>query len=144
MTVKTPLHLQRRSLVSDGHLIDATMASGAANALIHMDAVVEIRIVGEIVNPNPLDRLPAAKAGTDRFQIGALGPNLLVAVHAGFCRGHTRRGGSFYRCVAVSAVDTVVPGVVFMAELNRLLAFNPLACIPGGAVQFGSYPERRQ
>ncbi len=67
VTAQTPLHLQRRSLESDGHLIDTTVASGAADALVHMNAVIEIRIVGEIVDPNPLDRLAAAKAGPDRF-----------------------------------------------------------------------------
>jgi hypothetical protein len=47
--------------------------------------MVEIRIVGEIVHPDPFDRLPGAKAGANRFQIGTIGPDLLVAVHADFC-----------------------------------------------------------
>jgi len=46
--------------------------------------------------------------------------------------------------MTVAAIDAVVSGVVFMAELNRLLTFNPLPCIPGGAVQLGSYPEGGQ
>jgi hypothetical protein len=60
------------------------MAGGAAYALVHMNAVVEIRIVGEIVDPNPLNRLPGAKAGSNGFQIWAISPDLLVTVHAGF------------------------------------------------------------
>lgn len=84
VTAHTPLHLQRRRLVSDGHLIDSTMASGASDSLVHMNAVVEIGIVGEIVDPNPLNRLAGAKAGTNRFQIRTISPDLLVTVHAGF------------------------------------------------------------
>ena len=69
VTAQTPLHLQRTSLVSDGHLIDPTMAGGATHALIHMNAVVEISLVREIVNPNPLDGLAAAKGN---LQIASL------------------------------------------------------------------------
>jgi hypothetical protein len=61
------------------------MASRTANALIYMNAMVEIRIVGEIVDPNPLNRLAGAKAGPDRFEIRTIGPDLLMAVHADFC-----------------------------------------------------------
>ena len=120
------------------------MASGTADALVYMNTMIEIGIVGEIVDPNPFNWLAGAKAGTNRLQVRAIGPYLLVAVHAGLCRGHACRRRSFYRCMAVAAVDAVVSSMVFVAELNRLLTLDPLACIPGGAVQLGSCPERRQ
>jgi hypothetical protein len=31
-----------------------------------------------------------------------------------------------------------------MTKLNRLLPFDPLACIPGGTIDFGAYPKCRK
>ena len=42
MTAKTPFHLQRRGLIRNRHLIDATMAGRATDTFIHVNAVVEI------------------------------------------------------------------------------------------------------
>ncbi|MGH9880282.1 MAG: hypothetical protein ACRD6N_02510 [Pyrinomonadaceae bacterium] len=43
--------------------------------------------------------------------------------------------------MAITAVNAIVSNVMFMAELNGLLALDPLACIPGRAVNLGRYPE---
>src|SRR5690242_8403274 len=42
MAVEAPLHLQAVHLVDAGHLIDAAVARLAADALLHVNAVVEV------------------------------------------------------------------------------------------------------
>jgi hypothetical protein len=44
--------------------------------------------------------------------------------------------------VTVTAVDAVVADVMFMTELNRLLPFDPLTCIPGRTIQLNSDPQQ--
>ena len=45
--------------------------------------------------------------------------------------------------MAVTTVDSVVADVVFMAELNWLLSFDPLARVPRRAVQLDRDPKCR-
>ena len=82
MTIQTPFHLQRRCLIRDGHLIYAAVAGGTAHAFVHMNAVIEICVVGKVVHSNPFDRFARAKAGTNRLEIRAVCPDLFMAVHA--------------------------------------------------------------
>ena len=44
--------------------------------------------------------------------------------------------------MTVAAIDAVVTGVMFMTELNRLLAFDPLAGVPGRTIQLNSDPQQ--
>ena len=61
------------------------MTGRTADAFIHVDAVIEIDIIRQVVNANPFEWLTSAKAGADRFEIRTVGPYLLVAIHAGVC-----------------------------------------------------------
>src|SRR5438045_587934 len=54
MAVDAPLHLERVLLHHERHLIDAPMAGLAAHPLLHVDAVVEIDEVGQVVHANPV------------------------------------------------------------------------------------------
>src|SRR5438309_10022308 len=127
MTLQTPLHLQRRRLVGDGHLIDPTVTGRTAHAFLHMNAVIEISEVRQIVHAYPLQRLAAAKTRAHRLEIRTISPDLLVTVHA--CAGRRHAGGSrcLNRGVTVAAIDAVIADVMFVAELNWLLALDPLA-----------------
>src|SRR5256885_14418587 len=62
MTVEAPLHLQRLFLHHERHPIDLPMARRAADPLVHVNAVVEVDEVGQIVDARPLDRPAAAEA----------------------------------------------------------------------------------
>ena len=42
MAIETPTHGQFLGLKHEGHLIDLAVAGGAANPLIHVNAVIEI------------------------------------------------------------------------------------------------------
>ncbi len=130
MTRKTPLHLQCRRLVGNRHLIHTTVARRTADAFVYMNAVVEISVVGQVMYPNPLDRFASAKAGAHWFKIGAVSPDLLVAIHARVRGGHASRRRCFYGS-----------HVMFVAKLDRLLSLNPLAGVPGRTVQLNCNPQ---
>ena len=131
MTRKTPLHLQCRRLVGNRHLIHTTVARRTPDAFVYMNAVVEISVVGQVMYPNPLDRFASAKAGAHWFKIGAVSPDLLVAIHARVRGGHASRRRCFYRSMAVAAINAVVSHVMFVAKLDGLLSLDPLAGVPG-------------
>jgi hypothetical protein len=112
-----------------------------ADAFFHVNAVIEISVIRQVVNPDPLNRLTGSETGAHRFEVWTLGPDLFVTVHAR--RGGWQSGGrrSFHRRVTVAAVNAVVADVMFVTELNRLLPFDPLACIPGRTIQLNGYPQ---
>src|SRR6185503_20928335 len=72
VTTETPLHLQRRSLVGDWHLIDAAVTGRTTDPFVYMNTVIEVGVIRQVVNPDPLDWLARAKARAYRLQIGAL------------------------------------------------------------------------
>src|SRR5258707_14799464 len=57
MARKAPLHLERRVLVGQRHIVDLAMAGRAAYAFVHVNAVIEVNVVREAMNPGPLYRL---------------------------------------------------------------------------------------
>ncbi len=86
MTVQTPFHLQGRVVIHQGHAIHRPMAGVAAHTLVDVNAVIEINEVGQIVDPGPHQRFIGAETLAHGLEHGSLGPDLRVAVHAGFGR----------------------------------------------------------
>ena len=109
-----------------------------------MNAVIEVSEVRQVMHAQPLNRLARFETRAHRFQIGAIGPDLLVTVHAGAGRGQTGRSRGLDRRVTVSTIDAVIADVMFVAELNWLLALDPLAGIPAGTIDFRGDPQSRQ
>ena len=85
MTSQAPLHLERRRLIGNRHLIDAPMARRTAHPFIYMNAVIEISVIRKVVHSDPLDWFAGTKTGANRLEIRAIRPDLLMAVHAGLC-----------------------------------------------------------
>src|SRR5215469_375459 len=142
MAVEAPLHLQGHGLIELVHLVDAAVARGAADTLVHVHAVVEVDEVGQIVHPDPADRAVVAPARAHRLEVRALRPDLRVAVHARLRRGETGEGGDIDARMAVAAVDAELAGVVLVAELDGLLPVDALAGDVPAAVDGGEEPER--
>ena len=82
MAFETPFHLQRRRLVNNRHLIDLAVTRRTADTFIHVNTVIEVDIIREVVHANPLDRLARLKARAHRFQRGTVGPDLFMTIHA--------------------------------------------------------------
>lgn len=86
-----------------------------------MNAVVKINEIRQVVDARPFDRLIRAVTGAHRLEHFRIGPELRMTTHAGL--GWRKPGER--RCldgrVTVTAVDSVVPHVVFVAEGDRLI-----------------------
>ena len=65
VALKAPAHRERLGLIDDFHLVDATVATHAANAAIDVGAVIEVRKVRKLVNALPLDRKTRRRALLD-------------------------------------------------------------------------------
>ena len=120
VTVEAPLHLQRVLLPGERHLVHSAMATLAADALVDVNAVIEIDEIRQIVDARPPDRFAGAETGAHRFQRRAGDPDLRVAVHAGLGGRNVGEAGSLHRGVAIAAIDPDRAHVVRMAERNGL------------------------
>jgi hypothetical protein len=135
MAVQTPLHQQRRGLKHQRHLVDLTVTRRASHALIDVNAVVEIDVVRQAVHADPLYGFIGAITFAHRLQISGVVEQDGMAIHARLGGRNPSGGGGFDAGMTVPAVDTVVSNVVFMAELDRLLARNVLIRQIGSAGQ---------
>ena len=97
------------------------MTRFAADALLDVDAVVEIDEVGKIVDASPVQRFVIAEAGPHRLEKRGVGEQNRMAVHARLRRWNSRERRRLDRRVTVPAVDAVVGHVVHVAELQWLL-----------------------
>src|SRR5262252_2360547 len=120
VTLEAPAHGQGRRLLDGGHLVDPPVAADAPDALVHVNRVIEVDELGQLVDPVPLDRLVLEEALPDLLEHRALVPDLRVAVHAELRLRHARCGRAIDRVVAVAAVDVVVADVMAVIELDRL------------------------
>src|SRR5947207_15648325 len=81
MAIETPTHLKVARFPSERHLVHLAVAGRAADAFVHMDAMVEVNVIRQIVNADPFDRPAGLPALTYRLKERSVLPNLLVACH---------------------------------------------------------------
>ena len=117
------------------------MTRRAADALVHVNAVIEINEVGQIVHPGPFDRLPRAPTLAHRLEVRTIRPNLRVAIHASLRRRYAGIGKLLDGRVTVAAIYSVIAYVVFVAELNGLLAREKSLSVIGRPVELEQQPD---
>ena len=120
MAIETPLHLQRRGLVHQRHLVDRAVTGITADAFIDVNAVIEINEIRNLVHARPLDRPAAAETLAHGLEKSGIGPDLRMAVHAGLGGRNACEAGYLNRSVAVPTVNTEPGHVMLMAEGHRL------------------------
>ena len=95
----------------------------------------------------PHNRFVGAIAFAHRFQISRIFEQHRVAVHAGFGGRNSGLRGDFHAAVTIAAVDAVVTGMMFVAELDGLVASDVLAGVIRSAREHqdaGKSQRRRQ
>lgn len=58
VTLEAPAHREVGSLPCEWHLIYATVLTDATDAFVHVDRVIEIDILRQVVHAHPLQRSP--------------------------------------------------------------------------------------
>ena len=65
MTIETPFHVERLGLPNQRHLIDTPVTGGAPDTLAHVNAVIEIGVIGQIMHPIPFQRRVGGETGAN-------------------------------------------------------------------------------
>ena len=86
VTLETEGHAEGFFVVNFLHLIDLAVTMNTADTPVYMDGVVEINVIGKLVDLHPGDLSAALGCIADECQPGILLEHLVVTVHA-------RRGG---------------------------------------------------
>jgi hypothetical protein len=142
VTIDTPLHVHIGRFPGKRHLVQTSVASFAAHSLIHVNAVIEIDEVGQIIDAIPAYGLVLAQTGAHRFQHLAVSPKLLMTVHACRCGRHPGKRTHFNRVVAVPAVNADPGHVMCMAKRHWLVEWYPFASDVRGVHHSGPPPSR--
>lgn len=121
VTIEAPFHRQGLSLVCERHFINPPVACRAADSLFHVNAVVEIDKVGEVVYASPPDRLVVSETLAHLDESGTIFPNLRMASHARVSWWNVRKCRGFDSCVTESAIDTKLAGMMGVTERNGLI-----------------------
>ena len=82
MTLQTPLHLQRRRLVEDRHVVDPSVTRRTTDAFLNVNAVIEVCVIRQVVYADPLDGLAAAETRAHWFEVWTVRPDQFVTAHA--------------------------------------------------------------
>ena len=118
---EAPHHRELARLVGEGHLLQRPVAHVARDPPRHVDRVVEVHELRQIVHPRPHDGPPLRPTPAHRLQKRAVPPYDAVARHARLRRRNPRVRRGLHARVAVAAVQPQLAHVVPMAELHRLL-----------------------
>jgi hypothetical protein len=102
------------------------MAGRAANPLVDVDAVIEIHVIGQAMDFNPLDGLVRAVTFPNGFQITDVVEENGMAVHAGLGGRYARVSRTFHAGMTVAAVDAFISHMVLVAELYGLIPGHAL------------------
>ncbi len=124
MAPEAPLHLQRLLLIHQWHGVDRAMTGVAAHPLRDVNAVIKEDEVGKLIDARPLQRFTGSIAGSNGLKQRRIGPDLGVAVHAGFRWRDSGVAGGFHRSVTVAAIDAESGDVMLVAEGNGLRLAN--------------------
>ena len=105
-----------------------------------MNAVIEVDVIGQIMDAVPLQRVIAGETLADGREHWRVVPNLCVTRHAGVGAWQTSKGRLFDGGVTITAIDAVIANVMFMAERHRLIQRNIDIGRVGRPIDFGGGP----
>ncbi len=127
MTFQTERHAEWLGVIDFVHLINAAVAFDAAQTAIHMDGMIEVSEVRELVDLNPLNRLATRRTLPHQRQPRIVFEHLVVTIHAGGRGRDIGKPGFLDARMAISAINAHLPGVGRVRECHRLnrLVTNP-------------------
>ncbi len=123
VAVQTPRHRMRLSVVDDLHLIHLPVAAHAAHASVYMHRVMEIRIVGGLVDLHPLDGFAGLPRIPHQLEFRILALDLRMAVHADLSGRDVRIRRSLDVRMAIAAIHPQLSGMDLVGKRDRLSRF---------------------
>ena len=101
-------------------MVDLAVATRATNAAVHVRGVIVENVIGQSMDPNPVDRQPIFPTLADRLELWIIFLNLAVAVHAHLGVRHVRMGGDFHEAVTITAIHPELGDMNIMRKRHRL------------------------
>lgn len=116
------------------------MTGRTSHAFVHVNAVIEIDEIRQVINTLPLNRLACAPALANRFEIRAVSPDLRMAVHTSLGWRDPGERELLDCSMAVTAIDSVIANVMLVTELNWLLAREESLGVIRRSIEFKQHP----
>ena len=82
MAFQTPRHAVGLSVIDRRHVINITVATGAADPAIDVGRVIVKNVIGRAMDLHPLDWFTGFPAGPNWFELWIIFLDLLMAIHA--------------------------------------------------------------
>src|SRR5438270_5285586 len=79
MAIEAESHAQRFGMINLVHLVDLAMALDTTDAAVDVDGMVEIHVVGRLVNMDPRNRLARRRSLSHQSQLRTVLPHLAAA-----------------------------------------------------------------
>ena len=143
MAREAPFHLEAGVLEHEWHFGDLSVAGGAADAFVDVDAVIEVDEIREVVDTCPFHGGLGAPAFADRLKHGCVGPDFRVAGHAGLGGWNAGEAGIFHGRMAIATIKTKAFDMVFMTERDGLIDGDASVGEPGRALDRCANPTER-
>ena len=134
VTIQTERHAEGFRVPHFVHLINRPVAFHAGNTAVHVDGVVEINIIGRLMNLNPWHRLIVFKTLTDWLQSRIIGQHGGVTFHAGLGGRDIGIPRFIDVVMAVTTVNTHLVGMHIVRKGNRLDRLIPHTRVFGGKI----------
>ena len=116
MAIQAPRHALGLVLVDNLHFIDGAVATVAAHATVHVNSVVKIGVVRNLVNANPVDRLARLPTLTHWGQLRTIRLDLGMAGHASLSGRHIRVRGDLDEAMTI---PTIHPELLYVDDVRE-------------------------
>ena len=128
VTIQAPAHIQRLLLPGHRHLIPPPVTTRATNSLVHMNAMIKVNVIRQVIDSRPAKRSAILHAVPHRLQNRRILPNLRMTSHACVGGRHASEGRFLDGRVAIPAVNPQSRHMMLVAEGHRLCERFLFAC----------------
>src|SRR5512145_2518409 len=102
MALEAKRHAQRLGMIYLHHLVDLTMAMNATDSAVHMDRMVEVNVIRNLMDLHPLNRLARGRTLANGREPRVFLEHLIVAIHAHLARRNIGIPTLLHRAVTVT------------------------------------------
>jgi len=120
MALEAPGHALGFVLEDDVHFVDLAVTTDATYAAAYVDGVVEVGVVGNVVNLDPGNWFTCSPAVTNGLKFGVVLLNVAVTIHTGLRGGKIGMAANFDVAVAITAVHAKLGYMELVIKGNGL------------------------
>ncbi|EQA38585.1 hypothetical protein LEP1GSC047_2333 [Leptospira inadai serovar Lyme str. 10] len=116
MTIHAVSHIQGRDLLDFYHLGYVAVTLGTVYTALNVTGVVELNMIGKVMDLNPLKRLLLLVSFDKVLDVGLLSRHHRVTIHTRRCVGNGRVSSRFHTGMTITAIYLIVSGMYLMVK----------------------------